>query len=184
MFLIFFVIGCGISSSYGDAAVETFVARDAPYFDAQPLEESCAYQVYVNQYKDEMAKIQYLVNRIRYSESFFVRNKRTYNGYNAGQWLDFKIDKFNKEIATVEDFVEQVGSYSRRSGRPYHTVINGQRYAIKDVYYNELARLYNYEKQLAQVALLQNVNSQHGLTHSPEFSPSLSVVALAAQKGE
>jgi hypothetical protein len=151
------------------------------YFDQQKIDESCAYQVYNTQYKDERAKVLYLINRIRYSDATFIRNNQSVDGYNAGQWLDFKIEKFKNEIITVEDFIEKVGSYSRRSGKPYQAVIDGVRYEMKDIFYNELARLSNYENQVSNAELLQKVNSHDGMLRAP-LIPQIHPIAITATK--
>lgn len=144
-------------------------------FDDARIQDSCAYEVYENQFQDEMAKVNFLVNRVRYSDGTFVRNRQKYNGMNAGQWLDYKIDKLAHEFETVEEFIEKVASYSRRSGKSYYMIIDDVKYPMKDVFYNELDRLYKYERQLVTRKMNQQLETKGASQYPPEFiSPSAS----------
>jgi hypothetical protein len=160
-----------------------FCADDeAVFFDTAHIEDSCAYEVYRNQYQDEMAKVQYLVNRVRYSDGTFIRNKQRYNGVNAGQWLDYKIDKLSHEFDTVEEFIEKVASYSRRSGKNYHMIIAEQSYPIKDVFFNELDRLYKYERELVQTKMNERLELQQNSKRAPELVSQTPISALPLSK--
>jgi len=152
------------------------------YFDEVAIQETCAYELYQNQYQDEMAKIQYLINRVRYSPGIFVRNNQKYNGFNAAQWLEYKIDKLRDEIKTVEDFIEKIGAHSRRSGKKYYMIIGGDMLLIKQVYYNELARLYAYERYLAEIEILEKISQEQQILHDPKVIQQLPVATMSVHK--
>ena len=121
------------------------------YFINDPIQTTLAYQVYESAYKDEHAKIAYLTNLVRYSPYKFFRNGMIVTGEGAAQWLEYKINKFPEDCTTVEDFIEKVASFSRRSGREYTIIVDTEHcYPIKQVYYNELRRLSAHEKKTAE----------------------------------
>jgi hypothetical protein len=118
------------------------------YFTETNIEATNAYQLYLKQYKDEQAKVFYLINLVRESPLTFIRNNKRYNGSTAAQWLEFKVDRYRNEIKTVNDFIEKVGSFSRKTGKAYYVLTpDRKKYAIKYIFYNELSRLDAYEKQ-------------------------------------
>ncbi|MBU1862781.1 MAG: DUF5329 domain-containing protein [Candidatus Omnitrophica bacterium] len=135
--------GCSLLHEHiRDLVVEDI---DHAYFERTDIAETTAYKLYENQYKDEIAKIGYLINLVRYSPYTFYRNGITAPGNTAAEVLDYKVHKFFDEITTVEDFIEKVGSYSRTSGKEYYIIYpDHHRCPIKNVYYNELKRLYSY----------------------------------------
>lgn len=153
-------------------------------FDTGRIEDSCAYEVYENQFQDEMAKVNYLVNRVRYSDGTFVRNRQKYNGINAGQWLDYKIGKLAHEFDTVEEFIEKVASYSRRSGKSYYMIIDDVKHPMKDVFYNELDRLYKYERQRVTLKMNQQLETQSASKHPPDFISPAAAPTLPLHKAK
>ena len=144
--LLLLLTGCGIFSRGVQDIPEE--ALDNYFFTPMDIRDTHAYHIYKNQYKDEMAKVCYLINLVRYSPLMFSRLGRKIKGQNAGRWLDYKLDKYYQDIVAVEDFIEHVGGHSLTTGRPYYIIYEGKKVPMKRVYYNELRRLCEYEEKL------------------------------------
>ena len=130
---------------------------DGVYMLDKSVCDTTAYQVYQGQFKNEMAKIQYLVNIVRFSDLGFWRNGAVYTGDQAAQWLEYKIDKFPDDFNDVESFIENIASHSRKSGKQYYIVLeDGSRCLFKALLYNEVRRLRGYT---------QNVTIHHSNLH-------------------
>ncbi|MBU1864608.1 MAG: DUF5329 domain-containing protein [Candidatus Omnitrophica bacterium] len=183
-FIILFCTGCAslpFQSSHMSAEEVSQLT-----FVKQPVEDTFAYQIYRNQFKNEMAKVNYLINLVSYSSQVFSRNGRRVNGYNSGQWLRYKVNKYYNEIKTVEDFIEKIGSYSRASKREYCILTPGNRQCpIKHVYYNELKRLNAYEMKRTQKAMDASLGEINKITDKSSLLPSVAVSqSPLAQSGE
>lgn len=139
--------GCALVSVSGNR--QSVCDSDTLFLTSRPVEQTYAYELYVDQPKDYMSQIRYLVNLTRRSELHFLRNNRIYLGEHAAEFLEFKIYKFSNEMQSVEDFIEKVGSYSRTTNKPYYIVLeNGELCPFRNLLYNELRRLQLYEKTL------------------------------------
>ena len=149
LFLLLFLTGC---STFISSSEFTSEQKLSPFFFTNTnIGDTHAYHIYKNQYKDEIAKVCYLINLVRYSPLTFTRHGQLVNGHNAGRWLDYKLDMYYTEIETVEDFIENVGSHSRKWGTPYYVNYeDNKKIPMKTVYYNELRRLYEYQRKMAQ----------------------------------
>lgn len=127
----------------------TLVQQNSIFFSQESLDESLAYQLYQNEYKNDEAYIRFLMNRVQYSEYDFYRNGKRYSGENAYRWLEYKYNKFYYQVETVEDFITEIASYSRTSGRDYY-VETPENICVPMglILNNELRRLRDYEEKL------------------------------------
>ena len=106
-----------------------------------------AFRIYQAQKGDDLAKIRYLINLTRHSKHRFERNRATYSGSDAARALIYKFDKYGEGIGCVKDFIEEIASYSRQTGRPYYVVCQDkEKYLAKDILYHELKKLEAFEK--------------------------------------
>lgn len=129
--------GVGVSCSW-----QSQMGDSSTLYLADKSSRDQAFRLYQFEYKDEMSKVHYLINCIRFSKNSFKRNGKKYTGNQAAQWLEYKVKKFRDEIKTAEDFIEKIGCYSRTSGKQYYIgYANGVCVPIKSVYYNELRAL-------------------------------------------
>lgn len=116
------------------------------YYLGAAIKASYAYQVYVTQYQDERAKIQYLLNLMRYSGAIFIRNNEAFSGRKAARWLEFKLYQFPKEAKTAKAFIENLASHSKKSGKPYQVIFaDNSHFPLEVILKNELIRLEKYE---------------------------------------
>ncbi len=172
IFFLLFFCGC---QTFSPKAVKDIDTSNL-FFSDKKVDETHAFHVYKNQYKDEMAKVHYLINLVRYSPLTFSRNGRKVKGHNSGRWLDYKLDMYYREVKTVEDFIEKVGSHSRKSGRLYYVVYDdNKKVPMKVLYYNELKRLYEYEEQCSKSKIMKSVNKSEAVNNKPNLIPPAAV---------
>ncbi|MBU1863920.1 MAG: DUF5329 domain-containing protein [Candidatus Omnitrophica bacterium] len=140
-----------VNADYKGSAIPQELQSSHAELTLKPIDQTFAYSIYEKQYKDEMAKVGYLINLVRYSENHFWRNGSIFDGQRAAEWLDFKVNKYYQEIKGAEDFIEKVGSYSLRSQKDYYVIYpDNSRCPMKTAYYNELKRLSAYENRIAE----------------------------------
>jgi len=115
----------------------------------------------------EDAKIDYLIDRFRQSNSVFIRNDVEYGGRAAAKFLRWKLDRlttrYGFEIETAEDFIDDIASMSRVTGDSYLLVLSdGSRHYVRNILYNELTELNS---------CLRDIEEINALT-VPEFVPA------------
>ena len=140
-----------------------------------------AYQLYENQYKDEMAKIRYLINLIRFSEVTFIRNQEAFSGSKAARWLEFKLYKYPEEAKIAKDFIQNLAAYSKNTKQRYQIVFDDKKhYPMGDILMNELMRLEAFEKE--RLADQKTKEQKEGKEQeSKMLTPSKSLEKMASQ---
>ena len=145
--ILLLLSGCAVQCQFvsDEAAAQVFLT-DKQIFETK------AYKIYANRFQDDQAKIEYLINLVRYSNQVFCRNGKCYNGGQGGQLLDYKLNKFNNEVNTAEDFIDKIASHSRTSGKEYFLILKNRKMCpLKKVLYNELDRLYQFDQHLLKI---------------------------------
>ena len=139
-----FIIGC--NSSNGKPGVEG-EDPSSVFLVPGPIFKTQAYELYDQQDPGEQAKIRYLINLIRFSDCYFVRNNEVHSASIGSRWLEYKLGKYRSDAKTAKSFVDKVASYSRTSGKPYYIVFpDNTRYEAKVILRKELSRLAQYER--------------------------------------
>jgi hypothetical protein len=91
----------------------------------------------------ERRKIEALIAAVeRLQDATFVRNGKAYDAATAAKFLRGKWDSRSGEIASAEDFIARVATFSSTSGRPYLIrFADGREVPAADFFRGELARL-------------------------------------------
>jgi hypothetical protein len=91
----------------------------------------------------ERRKIEGLIGVVeRLKDATFVRNGKPYDAATAARFLRGKWNARADEIATAEDFIAKVGSFSSTTGKPYLIRFSdGREIPSSDFFRAELARL-------------------------------------------
>lgn len=91
----------------------------------------------------EQARINYLLERVSKSPYNFIRNGSRYSGKRGAVHLRWKYYfRSGKKIKTAEAFIEQIATFSKRSGQPYQMeFLDGQRCPLQLLLLNELKTL-------------------------------------------
>ena len=71
----------------------------------------------------ELAKIEYLLERIGNSPYNFIRNGSRYQGKRAEVHLRWKYLRSREQIKTAEDFIQRVATRSKISGEAYEVIL-------------------------------------------------------------
>lgn len=101
----------------------------------------------------ERDKIRYLLERVAASHFRFIRNGETHDSQEARQWLLYKMSHWVTGVATAEDFVDRVASYSQKTGKPYLVEFpDGKVYSLGSVLKNELLFFEQHRTQLLALA--------------------------------
>ncbi|MBU1863336.1 MAG: DUF5329 family protein [Candidatus Omnitrophica bacterium] len=113
------------------------------------VKETQAYRTYGVKEKNEGGTIQYLINLVQSSRLKFLRNNHIVSGMTAGVWMRYKLQLYSEDATTVEDFITKVASYSRKSGEAYYVIYEDTaKVSMKEVLFNELQRIREYEKSI------------------------------------
>lgn len=90
----------------------------------------------------ERAKIDFLLELIRRSRYIFLRNGAIYSGGRAAAHLTWKYHRKAVKIVTAQEFIEDVATRSKSTGRLYLVKMGEKEsYPLRDVLLNELRRL-------------------------------------------
>ncbi len=65
-------------------------------------------------------RIERLLQTIEASDVIFIREGEEYSGREAGEHLRRKLDHAEREVHTLDDFIEHIASRSSTTGNPYH----------------------------------------------------------------
>jgi|GEM_PF-1229287 len=100
----------------------------------------------------EKAKILYLISQLRLSLYRFERNGVMYDGRKAASHLMMKYGAVKNQVKTAEEFVNYIGSGSKKTGEPYHIVADdGTKYLSRDILMKELLILEEHILEDSQV---------------------------------
>ena len=142
LFFMFAVPHAGISEELPPFAPESLLAplenlkQDAEYLKICRLQSHGLVL--------EKEKINYLLNRIKYSKYAFIRNGRAVSAEKTSEFLHWKYARKagKKKIQTAEDFVLNIASGSDMSGEPYRVKTDRyKKYPLRDFMLRELAYL-------------------------------------------
>jgi hypothetical protein len=91
----------------------------------------------------EQARIDRLIDAVaKRTDIKFVRNKKDYSGSQAADFLRGKLKWRLDKVATVQDFIEQVGTRSTTSGDVYRVrLADGRLLSSADFLRQELRRI-------------------------------------------
>ena len=92
---------------------------------------------------EEAGRIEALIAVVaRMSDAAFIRNGQAYDSAVAAEFLRRKWQAQALNVASVEDFIEKVASFSSTSGRPYFIRFDDGREIPSSVFFHaELAKL-------------------------------------------
>jgi hypothetical protein len=92
---------------------------------------------------DEQARIDRLIRAVgQRTDTVFIRNGKEYTGAQAAAFLQGKMKWQIDRLVTVQDFIEQVGTRSDASGKPYQfRLADGRVVPSADFLRQELAKL-------------------------------------------
>ena len=90
----------------------------------------------------ELAKIEYLLERIGNSPYNFMRNGSRYQGKRAEVHLRWKFLRSREQIKTAEDFIQRVATRSKISGEAYEVILPDKtRHPLREFLSEELRLL-------------------------------------------
>ncbi len=90
----------------------------------------------------ELAKIEYLLERIGNSPYNFIRNGSRYQGKRAEVHLRWKFLRSREQIKTAEDFIQRVATRSKISGEVYEVILPDKtRHPLREFLSEELRLL-------------------------------------------
>ena len=101
----------------------------------------------------ELARIEYLLERIGNSPYNFIRNGNRYNGRHAEAHLRWKYLRNLQQIKTAEGFIDSIATRSKISGEPYGVVLPNK-------IYRPLREFLLYELHLLDQALEKRRSSE------------------------
>ena len=93
--------------------------------------------------RDEQARIDGLIRALgQRTDAVFIRNGKEYSCAQAAAFLQGKMKWQIDQLATVQDFIERIGSRSDASGKPYQfRLADGRILPSADFLRQELARI-------------------------------------------
>ncbi|OQA57223.1 MAG: hypothetical protein BWY42_00669 [Candidatus Omnitrophica bacterium ADurb.Bin277] len=89
----------------------------------------------------ERARIDFLVERVRKSPADFIWNGQAFNSARAALHMQYKYVKYRSEASTAEDFVANIASRSRKTGRLYLIETGSMTCELRNLLFEELERL-------------------------------------------
>ena len=91
----------------------------------------------------ELARINYLLERVSKSPYNFIRNNGRYSGKRGAVHLKWKYYfRGGRSVKTAEEFIDRVATFSKRSGDPYLMEFpTRKRYPLRDLLLRELREL-------------------------------------------
>lgn len=93
----------------------------------------------------EESRIDYLLERLARSPYNFVRNGEAFTGLRASRHLKWKQLRAHREHLSAEEFINQVGARSKRTGEEYLMMTEPGKYVPAQVIFrNELTMLQNH----------------------------------------
>ncbi|MBN8508863.1 MAG: DUF5329 family protein [Burkholderiales bacterium] len=92
---------------------------------------------------DEQARIDRLIRALgQRTDAVFIRNGKAYSCAQAAAFLQGKMKWHIDKLSSVHEFIEQVGTRSDASGKPYHfRLADGRVVPSADFLRQELAKL-------------------------------------------
>jgi hypothetical protein len=130
----------------------------------------------------EVAKIEYLLERIRHSPYRFIRNRTEYPSVRAAKHLFWKYSIGKKRIKTAQEFIQHIATKSLKTGLLYLVKLpDGQQVSVGKILQNELHLL---EKTIGMPIVASTASSPQPSvegfrqTQTPHNPPGTSVQPL------
>ena len=113
---------------------------ESPDFDTMPAFQRVL-QTEPGTVEHERARINYLLDRVAASPYEFIRNNSTYSSKRAAMHLRWKLLRYPRLATNAEQFVLEVASSSRMSGKEYLMRKDDWTYPLRGIFWEELRLL-------------------------------------------
>lgn len=122
--------------------------------NSKQIEKTEAYKIYKSSQPAHAGEIKYLIHLVKQSNFKIIRAGQEYTSLQAAQYLNVKYNSVGAGVTSTEQFIDKFASFSTE-GDPVMVIDHkGGKHAARNILYDELRRLRDFEAQITHQAKL------------------------------